>query len=84
MNEPDYKPKFKDKIQVQIGTGPWLDGEVILASPNGRSLSIGVDEGVPIPYAIIGNQQFLALSWNGIDYDCFITRHQHISIRAKT
>jgi hypothetical protein len=37
----------------QLGNAGWLNGEVLLVSPNQKSLILAVDEGVPAPYQFL-------------------------------
>lgn len=41
-----------DIVEALADGTPWLEGELLLASENQRSLMLAIDEGVPIPFAL--------------------------------
>ena len=56
--------KRGDQITITIA-GRRLEGEIELASTNGRSLAVLFDEGVPAPFGIYGTKQILLLLKEG-------------------
>ena len=58
--ENERQMKKDDRITVTIA-GRTLEGVIELASTNGRSLAVLFDEGVPLPFGLLGTKQCLLL-----------------------
>lgn len=81
MNPPHAFRKF-DHVSVKLeGKTAWIDGQIFLASPNNLSLLVTLAEGIPVPFALLGSQQALALLWDGQTYNCVKTEHKNIQVR---
>jgi hypothetical protein len=54
--------KTGDRVEVRVtGLTGWIEGRVELASSNGVSIIITVDEGIPAPFGLLGGRQALVI-----------------------
>lgn len=50
-----------DHVRFKREDSNWLVGTVVIAAPNGRSLMLILDEGLPVPFALLGDKQAIAI-----------------------
>lgn len=58
-----------DIIEALTEGVPWLEGEVVMASENQKSLLLAMDEGVPIPFTLSPELGCIVLTLFGTDDD---------------